>query len=188
GSNLARLTERIFKQGKFTNIIVISGSGNNGGGGLVAARRLNNWDLPVQVWLPKGLPRNEVPANQYKRVVDLKILTYTSSSPPTITGSVLLIDAYIGYNFEGDLSDDAINVISFMKALDVISLDIPSGVDSTSGISKCDLKPIATITLAWPKTSICKLDKQLLGNLYLADIGVPSWVFELNELYDESPP
>jgi len=58
----------------------------------------------------------------------------------------------------------------------VLALDVPSGVDATSGDSTgAHVRAAATMTLALPKTG---LDVGAVGDLWVADIGIPHSVLE----------
>ena len=57
----------------------------------------------------------------------------------------------------------------------VVSLDVASGVDSTTGTAPgAYLRATTTMTLALPKTG---LDADAVGVLWLADIGIPREVY-----------
>jgi NAD(P)H-hydrate epimerase len=57
----------------------------------------------------------------------------------------------------------------------VLSLDVPSGIDAGSGqVFDPATRSTATLTLALPKVGLRATDAvDLVGELYLADIGVP---------------
>ena len=58
----------------------------------------------------------------------------------------------------------------------ILALDVPSGVDSTSGESPGSyVHPTSTMTLALPKTG---LRPEKTGALCLADIGIPARAFK----------
>jgi NAD(P)H-hydrate epimerase len=57
----------------------------------------------------------------------------------------------------------------------VLSLDVPSGIDSTTGEAHgVHVRAAVTLTLALPKTG---LDAATVGELWLADIGIPREVY-----------
>ncbi len=62
----------------------------------------------------------------------------------------------------------------------VLSLDVPSGLDSTDGSwNKPGIKADATMTLALPKNGLLSpAAHQFVGDLYLADIGVPPSLYQ----------
>ena len=56
-----------------------------------------------------------------------------------------------------------------------LSLDIPSGFDSTTGETPgIAIKPHRTLTLALPKIGL----RTVPGEIYLADIGIPLEVYQ----------
>jgi NAD(P)H-hydrate epimerase len=61
------------------------------------------------------------------------------------------------------------------RPVPVIALDVPSGIDSTTGEALgAHVSAAATLTLALPKTG---LDAAAVGELQLADIGIPAEVY-----------
>ena len=61
------------------------------------------------------------------------------------------------------------------KSVPVISLDVPSGIDATTGESfGSQVQASVTLTLALPKTG---LDAETSGDLWLADLGIPAEVY-----------
>jgi len=94
-----------------------------------------------------------------------------------IGSSTLIIDAMLGYNQTGDPYGSIREAIPALNQLSVpvLSLDIPSGLDATTGTpgEPC-IQANATLTLALPKTGLTNQSGKLYsGDLYLADIGVP---------------
>ena len=61
-----------------------------------------------------------------------------------------------------------------------MSLDVPSGLDSTTGeIREPCVRASATMTLALPKTGLLKTSSlSYVGELFLADISVPPFLYE----------
>ena len=57
----------------------------------------------------------------------------------------------------------------------IVSLDVPSGIDATTGETLgVAVTPDRTVTLALPKTGL----ETVPGTLYLADISIPVTVYE----------
>ena len=75
-----------------------------------------------------------------------------------------------------------------MRSHEVISLDIPTGIESNTGKNLGRINPIATLTLAWPKTGLMELSEEDMGRLFLADISVPSFVFHQQSLFENTQP
>ncbi|HKJ69679.1 MAG TPA: NAD(P)H-hydrate epimerase, partial [bacterium] len=89
----------------------------------------------------------------------------------------LVVDALIGYSLKGAPRGPALELIQWANARQapVLSLDIPSGVDATSGESAGEyIDAAATLTLALPKTGLIP---EKTGTLQLVDLGIPGAVY-----------
>ena len=91
--------------------------------------------------------------------------------------SDLVVDALIGYSLKGDPSGVAASLIrrTNSRTAPVLSLDVPSGVDTTAGtVYDPSVRATATMTLALPKEGLQAAEaREAVGELYLADISVP---------------
>ena len=176
GLNLAILALNLSKK-KIDKYIIIAGTGNNAGGGIVAARRLNSWGLNAQVFLPRGRSElKDVPKNQLMRAKQFGI-EITNGLPYSFLNfenDTLFIDAYLGYGFSPRQDKISTNVFNFYSNLrNLISLDVPSGLDATTGENFSGINPVATMTLAYVKQGLLITEKENVGELYIADIGIP---------------
>ena len=95
----------------------------------------------------------------------------------TLSGSDLVVDALIGYGLNGDPRPPVSGIIESanVSGTEILSLDLPSGLDATTGkaYEPC-IVANDTLTLALPKTGLMVEGAgRHVGNLYLADIGVP---------------
>ena len=88
----------------------------------------------------------------------------------------------IGYSLKGNPRGRAAELIEWTAKAKapVLALDVPSGVDSTEGVVRTpSITATATMTLAAPKVGLSAPLAQLnIGELYVADIGVPDWVYQ----------
>lgn len=175
GRNLAELTKRrLGGTVKDKQIIVLAGSGNNGGGGLVAARHLHNWGARVEVSLIAAEDRlKDIPRHQWQ-IINKMGLTVQN---PDLNSADLILDALIGYGISGNPRSPIAEWIIRVNGSNVpiLALDAPSGLDTTTGVpySPC-VKAAATLTLAMPKIGLLtETARPFVGELYLADIGVP---------------
>jgi len=176
GRNLAELARRILG-GRVVNrtIVVLCGTGNNGGGGMVAARHLHNWGADVRVKLVGDQEDlKEIPAHQWQT---LQAIGLVSEADPALEKADLILDALIGYGLSRDPRPVMAGWIDLANAANrlLLALDAPSGLDTTSGIPGMPcIRATATLTLALPKTGLLSPQaKPFVGDLYLADIGVP---------------
>ncbi len=91
------------------------------------------------------------------------------------------MDALIGYSLSGNPRGVTARLIEALNsvAAPVLSLDTPSGVDTASGeVHKPAVRATATMTLALPKVGLRSPAARLVvGELYLADIGVPPGLY-----------
>lgn len=152
---------------------VLAGSGNNGGGGMVAARHLHNRGVDVTVVLIEPAPGG-VPGHQ---LAILRRMGIPIVSEPR--HATLVIDALIGYGLHGDPSGAVAAQIRWANAwpAPVLALDVPSGLDATTGrIGEPCIAADTTLTLALPKTGLARA-AQVVGDLYVADISVPASVY-----------
>ena len=185
GRNLAEFSlnwlKKILSEEERYRIVVASGTGNNGGGGMVAARFLANKGHDIIVILAGHSEKlKSVPANHWKTLQAMDVQTIEANSTDFIqvyNDSDLIIDAIIGYSLKGELRGVPARVIRdiIQSGKDVISLDVPSGLDATTGeYGPICIKAVATLTLALPKTGlIIEQAKDCTGDVYVADIGVP---------------
>jgi NAD(P)H-hydrate epimerase len=91
----------------------------------------------------------------------------------------LWIDAVIGYSLRGAPRGRSAVLIERMNTSDapVLSLDLPSGIDATTGaVPGLAVDAAATLTLAAPKTGM--RGSPHVGQLFVADISVPPGVFD----------
>lgn len=175
GRSLAMATvERLGTHRK--SVFVFAGTGGNGGGGICAARHLANHGVEVTLVLADAERLGEVPAQQ---------LTIYRSTPGEILapdelsglGAHIAVDALIGYSLDGPPKGAVADLITFVNTRSelVVSLDVPSGIDATTGEAPGDhVEAGLTLTLALPKTG---LDVDAVGRLELADIGIPTAVY-----------
>jgi NAD(P)H-hydrate epimerase len=180
GLRLAELARRrLGGQVSDRRIAVLCAGGNNGGGGMVAARHLHNWGAKVHVSLTADSTRlKDVPAHQWRI---LQAIGLTGGSAPDLAKFDLILDALIGYGIRGEPQGQVADWIekANQSMRPVLALDVPSGLDATTGISggSC-IRAIATLTLALPKTGLREIiARPFVGDLYLADIGVPPEVY-----------
>jgi len=177
GRNLAlTVLDRLGESWDSVPIVVLAGTGGNGGGGICAARHLANRGANVTVVISDPERLSRVPAEQ------LDVYRGTPGRLASIhelggTERGLVVDAIIGYSLRGAPRGAAETMIDWVGegSAPVISLDVPSGLDSTTGEAPGSVVAAAlTLTLALPKPG---LDAEAAGELWLADLGIPVEVY-----------
>ncbi len=177
GRNLALLAiELLGRNWTEAEIVVLAGSGGNGGGGICAARHLANQGCEVKLCLANPKRLKEVPAFQRK--------VFQSTCGREIEAAALpkepvdlVVDALIGYGLHSSPNGAVAKLICWANAAKapILSLDVPSGIDSTTGYTLGDcIQPRWTMTLALPKLGLLA---EKTGELVLADIGIPEGVY-----------
>jgi hydroxyethylthiazole kinase-like uncharacterized protein yjeF len=165
------------------SVIILVGNNKNGALGLVAARHLINHGCMVTVcittphqYLCSAVLKYEAMARKFGAEV-----TYSTNE---LSQADLVVDAILGCEDKlVDIQEHAPTYEGVCKSLywanhqdkPVLSIDFPSGMDASTGISQHDEHrihhPTWTICLGAPKTG-CK-GLNITGKLYLVDIGIP---------------
>lgn len=184
GRNLASLAYRFLRtnmpQTHPNKVLVLAGSGGNGGGGICASRHLHNHAVEVQLALTK-----QVADLGYAAKAQLAILKSAGLAPmhenrlaESLSEADLVLDAVLGYSLKGAPRGTAMVFIERINQAGkpVIALDLPSGMDATSGQPPgvC-VRADQTLCLALPKPGLIN---PLCGELFLADIGIPPEVYQ----------
>lgn len=186
GRNLAHLARARFLDGDPRNrlVVVLAGTGGNGGGALVCARWLHSHGAQVQVLTTKPDVAFSPVAGQQLGI--LRRMGLPVSSAQAIEQAEhpdLVIDGLIGYSLRGEPRGAAATLIHWANTTGapILALDTPSGLDATTGVAfEPAIRATATMTLALPKAGLRAHGVEAwVGELYLADIGVPP------ELYAE---
>ncbi len=174
GRTLAEFSlERLGPSWRKAEILVLAGRGGNGGGGICAARHLANRGAQVQLCIAALDGLTEVTAFQRKLFTNAGGAELNPADLSMKLRSDLILDALIGYGLQSAPSGTAASLIEWAAnaGAPIISLDVPSGLDATSGsVPGSVVRPSATLTLALPKTG---LRSNLVGDLFLVDIGIP---------------
>ena len=176
GRNLAECARHML--GGTGQVTVMAGSGGNGGGGLCCARHLHNRGIQVTILLSRekgsliDAARQQLHNLQAAGIHPID----QSEAKEAVAGADLVIDALIGYSLRGVPTGRASKLIWLCNehARSVLSLDVPSGLDATTGAAPGQVvRPDRTLTLALPKTGLHGVP----GELYLADIGIPPQIY-----------
>jgi len=166
-----------------TPIAVICGKGNNGGDGFVAARQLLAKGISPEIYLAGKISdvQNEARVN-LDIILKLKQKVCEVSDEnlglvkKQISKCGLIIDALLGVGLQGRVRGifcDLIEAINISQA-SVLSVDIPSGLDGTTGVilGSC-VRADKTVTFVARKSGmIAKHAKKLCGKIVVRDLGI----------------
>lgn len=157
-------------------MLVLCGGGDNGGDGLAAARLLHRRGYAVSVALltdPTAL-RGDAAVNFHRLPVPVRRgFDPTAWSDPRPD---LVVDALLGTGLDRDVTGEIAAAIGWINGsgLPVLSVDIPSGIDGTTGaVRGRAVRASATVTFGCPKRG-CLLypGREYAGTLTTDDIGI----------------
>ncbi len=185
-----------------TLVLVVAGKGNNGGDGLVVARHLLNRGAGVDLLLPypdealSPVNRNGLEILHALRDIygmPLRLFRETAEALPFVMERQYdaLVDAVLGTGLKIDeplqpLSGpagegiDLLNSVRRRTGSPLIALDIPSGLDATSGFAADpSVQADTTLTMAFLKTGFFFNEgPRLSGELQTAEISIPEFLLE----------
>lgn len=179
GRNLAELSlEHLGDRWRSARVVVLAGSGGNGGGAICAARHLANRNMHVRLCLSSPDRLGEVP--QWQRTV-YQGAGGVEDSPEQLDQEPvdLILDGVIGYSLQSaphGLAAETIRWANGKTEAQILSLDVPSGIDATTGeAAGVYVRAQMTMTLALPKTGLLP---EKTGTLILADLGIPRQTYD----------
>jgi NAD(P)H-hydrate epimerase len=190
GRSLAVLARRLLGgDARGQRVLVIAGSGGNGGGGMTAARHLVVAGADVEVRLTGPVERlARVPKRQHASLAAIGVAV-DFRPHDRLPDASLVIDAALGYSQRGAPTGEAARLIRALAGRRILALDVPSGLELETGIlHEPHVRAQTTLTLALPKQAVRTGEaKDVVGDLYLADISVPATVYQRLGLAYESP-
>ena len=156
-------------------VVVFTGPGNNGGDGWVVARCLAEYEFPVTVIEAAEPKTDEARAAEDSAGKPEKTDAVT---PASVGGAPIIIDALLGTGATGaprGTIASAIEIVNNARAdgTVVISLDIPSGLDATTGEHELCVQADVTITFGVIKRGHL-LARDVCGEIVCLDIGLTS--------------
>lgn len=187
GKACADLLERRFAPFSGKSIVIVCGKGNNGGDGFVVARHLADKGARIHVALlaakkdVKGdAARNlAILSKLVKHTTDLSIREYKAAGKLSgIPDADLVVDALFGTGFQGKVKGLHLAAIQWMNNQKArrISIDIPSGVDASTGaVGNVAVHADLTITMALAKVGhYIGKGREHSGEVKVVDIGIPA--------------
>ncbi|MDK2808813.1 MAG: ADP-dependent NAD(P)H-hydrate dehydratase / NAD(P)H-hydrate epimerase [Clostridiales bacterium] len=163
------------------HVLAVCGSGNNGGDGIAIARILKEAGLNVSVLL---ISEEEKFTSETKRQLaigrnlDLPIFEYKKNGSEVAWNEyTIMIDAIFGIGLSREVKGNFAELIHQMNQsrARIFSVDIPSGVDATTGsIWGTAIKADTTITFGFQKLGLALYPgASYAGKVILSDIGFP---------------
>ena len=179
--------------------LIVCGKGNNGGDGFVLARHLLNLGAEVDILLiypsetlselnREGLAIIEAYASNTERI---RIFNSHDEALPFVAERLYdgIVDAILGTGLQLETENielknpvkqavELVNCIRERSSAVTISLDLPSGLDATSGFSSLPaVQADLTVCMAYLKTGFFfNRGPALSGELHVAEISIPEFL------------
>jgi NAD(P)H-hydrate epimerase len=162
-------------------VLVLAGRGNNGGDGLVAARHLRAWGCAVEVAVMgeearlRGAVVEQMAAARGAGVT-VRAGGATAGLAAATRAAALCIDALLGTGLRSAPREPDAGAIEAMAGARVLSVDVPSGLDASSGEAHAPcVTAEVTCTLTAVKSGLWTASGRAhAGRLVVADIGMPA--------------
>jgi len=166
-------------------VLILCGRGNNGGDGMVIARHLRDAGWQVQVVLVAERPAPAGDAAAMLAVFERSGGTVRAAADPAALAAALLpaascrlcVDALLGTGFARAPEGLVAAAIDWLngQAAPVVAVDLPSGVDASSGrIPGVAVRAVLTVTFAFPKVGLVSYPGAgLAGDVVTVPIGIP---------------
>ncbi|HST55453.1 MAG TPA: NAD(P)H-hydrate dehydratase [Solirubrobacteraceae bacterium] len=172
GLGVARALEQHMPDGP---VVVVCGKGNNGGDGLVTARVLRAAGRAVTVVCT-------APAHELSGDARANLARLPGEPPIELAGAALadaavIVDALLGTGFEGAPRGAVAAAIEAINGAPgaVLSVDVPSGVDASTGaVAGAGVRAALTVTFHASKPGLwIHPGKAHAGEVLRIDIGIP---------------
>jgi NAD(P)H-hydrate epimerase len=165
------------------SIVCLAGTGNNGGDALAAARRLHGWGADVRCVLSSDPGRLHGDLNRRQHGILARTgVPIASADAARLEEADLIVDGLLGYSVRGAPRGSVELLIreADRSRVPIVAIDLPSGLDPDGGEPLgIAIRAAVTVTLALPKAGLLRTaSRNLVGELLLADIGIPPVVYE----------
>ncbi len=191
-ASMAVLMKQIQPSGK--NGLIICGSGNNGGDGFALARKLFSLKFPFTVILfgdsGKFTPVTLTNYHSLKKIqIPLMENPQIKEFSQILDKADYLVDALLGTGLNRPVSGLYAQIIQLIneRSLPVLSLDIPSGINgSTGAIEGKAVRASATVTFGSPKRgNLLYPGYEENGTLFCSRISFPPSLYDSRALTSE---
>lgn len=180
----------IYKDFNSIKAVVLAGRGNNGGDAFAVARHLFNRGVSVKVVAvyPDSSKKLTEEAYQNLKIVEnmgifvKKVNSIDEETKKIFSHSNLIIDGLLGTGVSRNLSGVYLDIVSLINSLgkDVLSIDIPSGVNADTGkVMGEAIKATITVALGFFKPGHFLFPgRDFSGKVFLSPISLPKSYYE----------
>lgn len=176
GKNAAQEISNSISEKK--DVLIVCGKGHNGGDGYVIARHLKRMGFDVSIY-PYNIPKkgNDPTYLNYRICKNIGIDFIKDLSKKFD----VIIDSILGIGLKLPLKEQLQSLLDILNKKNAfkIAIDIPTGLDSNTGIvGKYAFKSDLTITMELPKIGMYITPGNLFcGDIKVSDIGIPSSIY-----------
>ena len=155
-------------------VLVLAGPGNNGGDGWVVARALAHSGIDVRVIAPAGAKSDDCIAE--RGLASPSVTTVPWNPQAVYSGEGIVVDALLGTGASGPVEGE---IGTALQALElarqrgavIVALDLPSGLDATTGETNGAVSADMTITFGSIKRGHL-VARGTCGTIVVVDIGL----------------
>lgn len=173
GRSAAQIVDRLYPDGPVHALV---GSGNNGGDALVLLRTLASWGRTVRGFT-LGADRAHDPLLHGWEGSGIDVEPWSPTAGASDPPPAVFVDGMLGTGLEGSPREPVGQAIRWLRQrkLPVVALDIPSGVNGSSGAVEGDaVRADVTVAFGWPKLgSLLHPGREHVGRLVAVEIGFP---------------
>lgn len=179
GTATASLLLRDYSDRLHSGVVLFAGTGNNGGDAYVVAAQLARAGVGVRL-VATGAPRSADAIRAAELMAEIAGIGAETLEPEGLSHSgneELVVDGLLGTGHAGPLREDvraACQIIARYRArcATVVSIDVPTGVDSTSGdVARGAVRADCTVCYGTIKRGVL-FQRGFSGRVVLADIGL----------------
>jgi NAD(P)H-hydrate epimerase len=159
-------------------VLVFCGPGNNGGDGFIVATRLKaaGWKVRVACLVKKAALKGDAALAAKQWDGDVESL----NSNLSLKDTALIVMAIFGTGLSKPLDPEIVTLFDKVRAkrIPVVAVDVPSGLDATTGVLSPGALPAdVTVTFCRKKLAhVLQPGKAVCGRIQLATIGITDQV------------
>lgn len=163
-------------------IAVFCGSGKNAGDGFVIADLLNNINVPVDIIVCDKEPTIAEPKMYYDKAIEngVKSIDFTDIKEASYD---VIVDCIFGIGFHGEPREPFSEIFDYINNsnAEVVSIDTPSGTNSTDGSVVNAVKADYTIAISTLKFAhVLPPSNAYCGKIYTVNIGIDECHYKQN--------
>lgn len=188
GRSAAAVLQRLYPKGRVLGLV---GAGNNGGDALVLLRTLAAWGREVRAVLVADRDEDEPLLHGWPTDVvpdaDLDEAAWTAE----LDAAAVVVDGMLGTGVRGAPRDRQAGAVRLLNGsgLPVLAIDIPSGVDATTGEAPGEaVRADVTVAFGAPKLgTLLHPGRALSGRMVAVEIGFSPWAPDATDAVVATP-